>query len=106
MGTLFHDNPALYDFNVALSLLCMSPRSMARMNIISLIAICSIAVPLLLYILDYSLWLETGSGNANYIFFQCLAYNAFVAIIFLDFVGASLQRDKALRMTAKLQIEG
>jgi len=64
----------------------MSPRSMARMNTISLIATCSISVPLLLYILDYGLWLETGSGNANYIFFQCLAYNAFVVMMFLDFV--------------------
>lgn len=80
----------------------MSPRSLARMNAISLIAMCSIAVPILLYILDYGLWLESGSGNANYIFFQCLAYNAFVAMVFLDFVGASLQRDKALRITEKL----
>ena len=75
---------------------------MARMNVISLIAICSIAVPLLLYILDCGLWLESGTGNANYIFFQCLAYNAFVAIIFLDLCGASLQRDKALRLTEKI----
>ena len=81
----------------------MSPRSMARMNVASLIAICSIAVPVILYVLDYSLWLETGSGNANYIYFQCLAYNAFVAIMFLDFLGASLQRDKALRVTEKLK---
>jgi hypothetical protein len=80
----------------------MSPRSMARMNTVSLIAMCSITVPLLLYIVDYCLWLESGSGNANYIFFQCLAYNAFVAMIFLDFCGASLQRDKALRLTEKL----
>jgi len=81
----------------------MSPRSLARINIISLIALCSIPVPVLLYILDYGLWLETGSGNANYIFFQCMAYNAFVVMIFLDFCGASLQRDKALRLTEKLK---
>lgn len=79
----------------------MSPRSLGRMNTISLIAMCSITVPILLYILDYGLWLESGSGNANYIFFQCLAYNAFVAMICLDFVSASLQRDKALRLTEK-----
>ena len=71
------------------------------MNTVSIIALCSIAVPISLYVLDYGLWLETGTGNANYIYFQCLAYNAFVAMIFLDFTGASLRRDKALRLTEK-----
>jgi hypothetical protein len=75
------------------------------MNTVSFIALSSIAVPVSLYILDYGLWLETGSGNANYIFFQCLAYNAFVATIFLDFLGATLQRDKALRLTEKVERE-
>lgn len=83
----------------------MSPRSLARMNTISFIALCSIAVPVLLYVLDYGLWLETGSGNANYIYFQCLAYNAFVAIIFLDFCGATLQRNKALKLTERIERE-
>jgi phosphatidylinositol glycan class U len=75
------------------------------MNTVSFIALSSIAVPVSLYILDYGLWLETGSGNANYIFFQCLAYNVFVATIFLDFLGATLQRDKALRLTVKEERE-
>lgn len=83
----------------------MSPRSLARMNTVSLIALCSIVVPVSLYVLDYGLWLETGSGNANYIFFQCLAYNAFVTIIFLDFCGATLQRDKALRLTERIYLD-
>jgi phosphatidylinositol glycan class U len=73
----------------------------------SMIALCSLPVPVILYVLDYHLWLESGSGNANYIFFQCLAYQVFVAVIFLDYLNASLQRDKALRMTEKIvQQEG
>jgi hypothetical protein len=47
------------------------------------------------------MWLETSSGNANYIYFQCLGYNAFLGILIGQFCSATLQRDKALRMTAK-----
>jgi hypothetical protein len=47
------------------------------------------------------MWLETSSGNANYIYFQCLGYNAFLGILVGQFCSATLQRDKALRMTAK-----
>jgi hypothetical protein len=65
------------------------------------IALCSLWVPVILYVLDCWMWLETGSGNANYIYFQCLAYNAFLGILLGQFCTASLQRDKALRITAK-----
>lgn len=68
----------------------------------SLVALCALAVPVSLYILDCWLWLETGSGNANYIFFQAMAYQVFVVLLFLDFAGSSLRRDKALRLTQRL----
>jgi phosphatidylinositol glycan class U len=44
------------------------------------------------------MWLDVNNGNANYIFFQCLAYNIFLAIILAQFTSASMQRDKALRI--------
>jgi len=56
-------------------------------------------------VVDNWLWLETGSGEANYLFFQCLAYNVFVAVLFLEFCGASLRRDKALRIAKKSSLE-
>lgn len=55
-------------------------------------------VPVLLNVVDYWMWLEANNGNANYMFFQCLAYNVFLGIIVGQFVSASVQRDKALRM--------
>ena len=41
------------------------------------------------------------NGEANFLYFQCLVYNVFVAILFLGFCSAALRRDKALRMTVK-----
>lgn len=70
----------------------------------SLISLCAIAVPVLLYIVMYGLWLETGSGEANFLFFQCLAYNAFLGNILVEFCGACVRRDKALRITEKQQM--
>jgi hypothetical protein len=48
------------------------------------------------------MWMETGSGNANFIFFQCVAYQIFVMNVFVDFCEASVKRDKALRMSEKM----
>lgn len=47
------------------------------------------------------MWLVTGNGNPNYIFFQCLAYGLFVALILQDFVSATVKRDKVRRMVVK-----
>jgi len=38
-------------------------------------------------------------------YFQCLAFQIFYALIGLDFVDATLQRDKALRLTEKEYIK-
>lgn len=43
----------------------------------------------------------SGNGNANYIYFQCLAYGMFVLIITMDFVSATVKRDKVRRMIEK-----
>jgi len=47
------------------------------------------------------MWLLTGNGNPNYLFFQCFAYGLFVAIILLDMVSATVKRDKVMRMVDK-----
>jgi hypothetical protein len=58
-------------------------------------------VPVLLNVVDHGMWLEANNGNANYMFFQCLAYNVFWGIVLGQFVSASMQRDKALRIDLK-----
>jgi GPI-anchor transamidase subunit U len=80
----------------------LNPPSLARMfQIPSLIALCALPIPVILYMVGYWMWLEPGNGEANYLYFQCLAYGIFVAILFLNFCSASLRRDKALQLTEK-----
>mmetsp|Transcript_90 Transcript_90/g.138 ORF Transcript_90/g.138 Transcript_90/m.138 type:complete len:149 (-) Transcript_90:173-619(-) len=93
--------PTIYDVFITFTLVLLSPRSVIRMGNACLVAVVSLIVPIVLFIMDYWMWLETGVGNANYMFFQCLAFNAFYATILLEFVVASLQRDKTLRLTEK-----
>jgi phosphatidylinositol glycan class U len=50
----------------------------------------------------YWLWVDSGVGEANFVYFQCLAYNVLVGMLFVEFCSASLRRDKVLRVTEKL----
>jgi GPI transamidase subunit PIG-U len=68
------------------------------MGIPTFISLCSMMVPVLLNVVDHWMWLEANNGNANYMYFQCLAYNVFWGIVLGQFVSASVQRDKALRV--------
>jgi GPI-anchor transamidase subunit U len=100
LWTLFGATQTLYSLNVGACLLLLSPRSLARIRFIPcLIALCAIPIPVVLYTVGYWMWLEPGTGEANYLYFQCLAYNIFVTVWFLEFTSASLLRDKALRWT-------
>jgi hypothetical protein len=107
LWTLIRPIGTLYDLNVGFCLMLLSPRSLARMGSIrSLVSVCAISVPVLLYLVAYWMWLETGSGEANFLYFQCLAYNVFAANLVVDFCGACVKRDKALRLTQKGAKEG
>ena len=79
----------------------LSPRSLIRMSRIALVALAALPVPVILFIVVYGLWIESATGNANYIYFQCLALNLLFAVIALDFIGATVKRDKAIRITRK-----
>ena len=62
------------------------------MGITSVICLLALPVPIVLYVVDHGLWLESGSGNANYMFFQILAYNL---------LGHALSFSDSTRYTAK-----
>jgi phosphatidylinositol glycan class U len=99
--TIFSPVQTLFGMNFSMCFLLFCPRSLARMGTISFFSLCSLGVPVLLNVVDHWMWLEPNTGNANYLFFQCLAYNVFLGIILGQFCSASLQRDKALRISAK-----
>jgi phosphatidylinositol glycan class U len=98
---LFNPSPTLQDVSFAFALVVAASRTVARMRISSVIAVIALPVPIILYVIDFWLWLQSGSGNANYMFFQCLAFNLFLGIFTLDFISATLKRDKALCLTEK-----
>jgi len=103
LGVLFRPPNTLYGLNVGLCFMMMSPRSLARVRSkVAVVIICALPVPYLLFVVTYQLWLETGRGEVNFVYFQCLAYNAFESLLVIEFVGASLRRDKALRLTEKI----
>jgi len=103
--TIFKPTSTLVDLVFSTSLLFMSPRTVARMSSPGIIAVLALPIPIALYIMDYWTWLVTGTGNANYMFFQCLAYSIFLAVIFTNFMSASVKREKALQLTAKFKLK-
>ena len=52
------------------------------------------------------MWVDEGTGNANYVYFQQLVYSIFSGLLILDFLGASVSRLKALTLTEKGNQEG
>jgi phosphatidylinositol glycan class U len=102
LHTLCQPVSTLYDLLVGLLLLLLSPHSIARMKpVLSLFCLCGLGVPVALYPGLHDMWLVSGNGEANFVFFQCLAYQILLANLLLQFVTASLQRDKAWRLTEK-----
>jgi GPI-anchor transamidase subunit U len=97
----------LYDANLAFCFFLLCPRSLARMEVPAFVSLCCLFVPVLLNVIDHWMWLGSNNqGNANYMYFQCLAYNVFLAIILGQFTSASMQRDKALRIARKEEGQG
>ena len=69
------------------------------MSTVLLVALLGIPVPLLLYCLDWYMWLETGTGNANFIYFQCLAYHVFCVLLSHRLLFATVKQQMALQLT-------
>ena len=101
LWAIFRPTTTVHTFTLGLHLAMMNPRSMVRMRDYVVVAFFALPVPILLFVTFHRMWLVTGNGNANYIFFQCFAYGMFVAMITLEFVNATVKRDKVLRMVEK-----
>ena len=102
--TLCHPVSTLPDLLIGCMFMLLEPMSCARMNtVVTVVSLCGLGVPVALYVVLYPLWLQSGAGEANFLYFQCLAYQIFVANITLQFTSASLQRDKAIRLTEKMK---
>ena len=101
LWAVFRPTTTVHNLTLGLLLEMLNPRTIARMRNSSLISLFALPVPILLFITFHRMWLVTGNGNPNYIYFQCFAYGLFVSTITLDFVSASVKRDKVVRMVEK-----
>jgi hypothetical protein len=104
-SALLKQTPTLHDMSFGLALLFLEPRSLMRIRKVSILAIWAMPVTIALYVVDYWLWLESGAGNPNFLYFQCLAYTLFLTTVASEFVSATARRDKALRLTERGQIK-
>jgi len=101
LWAVFRPTATLHTLVLGLHLAALNPRTLVRMRDISLVSFFALPVPALLFVTFHRMWLVTGNGNANYLFFQCLAHGMFTVILTLDFVSATVKRDKVRRMVAK-----
>ena len=100
--TVLSPTETLWHLNIGVCFILMEPRSLAYMRFYHcLVCVGGLPIPVVLYSAAYWMWLVLGNGEANFVFFQCLAYNIFVAFLLVEFGRASLVRDKALRWTER-----
>jgi len=101
LWAIFRPTTTVHTLTLGLHLAALNPRTIARMRNPSLISFFALPVPILLFVTFHRMWLVTGNGNPNYIYFQCFAYGMFVCIITMEFVSATVKRDKVRRMVEK-----
>eukprot|EP00804_Cyclotella_cryptica_P017029 CCRYP_003281-RA/>CCRYP_003281-RA protein AED:0.10 eAED:0.10 QI:315/1/1/1/1/1/3/44/640 len=101
LWAIFRPTATIHTLTLGLIFILLNPRTIVRMRDPSLIAFFALPVPMILFVTFHRMWLVTGNGNPNYIFFQCFAYGLFVAVITLDVVSATVKRDKVRRMVVK-----
>jgi len=98
LWAIFRPTTTVHTLILGFHLALLNPRTITRMRNPSLVSFFALPVPILLFMTFHRMWLVTGNGNPNYIYFQCFAYGLFVIIISMDFVSATVKRDKVRRM--------
>ena len=101
LWVIYRPTSTAHTLTFGMMLALLNPRTIVRMRNPSIISFFALPVPILLFVTFHRMWLVTGNGNPNYIFFQCFAYGMFVIIISMDFVSATVKRDKVRRMIEK-----
>ena len=91
LWSIFRPVATVHMLTLGLIFILWNPRSIVRMRDSSLIAFFALPVPISLFVTFHEMWLVTGNGNPNYLFFQCFAYGLFVAVILLDVVSATVK---------------
>lgn len=92
---LFQPYPTMADPVLAGCLFLCYPRTSARMRLVIPVGMAALVPALLLPTMRH-LWLQAGTGNANFYYFQTVALNVLLAVFVLQFAAALVKRRKAL----------
>lgn len=93
---LFHPYPTLADPMLAGCLFLCHPRTSARMRLVIPVGMVALIPALLLPTMRH-VWLQAGTGNANFYYFQTVILNVLLCVFVLQFAAALVKRRKALR---------
>lgn len=93
---LFHPYPTLADPMLAGCLFLCFPRTSARMRLVIPVGMIALIPALLLPTMRH-VWLQAGTGNANFYYFQTVILNVLLCVFVLQFAAALVKRRKALR---------
>jgi len=87
---LFTRGLVALDVLFSIALLCQHQEVVSGMRNVPYI-VAGIAVPLAVSPLMYSLWVNNGTGNANYFFFQGICLWLFCALGIVEFTGSLMR---------------
>ena len=88
---LFRREISVADVLFGMSLLMQYPHIICKMRHLPFI-VTGIAVPLVLSPLMFVLWVDYGTGNANYFFFQGVCLWLFAALGIAEFINTLLKQ--------------
>mmetsp|Transcript_19035 Transcript_19035/g.44343 ORF Transcript_19035/g.44343 Transcript_19035/m.44343 type:complete len:128 (-) Transcript_19035:29-412(-) len=74
-------------------------------RLVMVIGLCALPVSLVLFVVDTYIWLQTHTGNANFVFFQCLLYQIVVTLFFMEYTSAAVCHEKAMQYLRKQRQE-
>lgn len=92
---LFQPYPTLGDPVLAACLFLCYPRTSARMRLVIPVGMVALVPSFLLPTMRH-LWLQAGTGNANFYYFQTVVLNVLLCVFVLQFAAALVKRRKAL----------
>ena len=87
---LFSRDLVLLDFAFGIALLMQHTEIIRGMHTLPII-VAGITVPAILSPLMFSLWVDRGTGNANYFFFQGLCLWLFCALGIVEFTSSFMR---------------
>lgn len=92
---LFQPYPTLAEPMLAGCLFLCHPRTSARMRLVIPVGLVALIPSLLLPTMRH-VWLQAGTGNANFYYFQTVVLNVLLSVFVLQFAAALVKRRKAV----------